>query len=303
MKVSINNISKNYQNSKALDLVSLTVPSGSIYGLLGPNGAGKTSLIRILTQITKQDDGEIFFDDELLSPHHTKLIGYLPEERGLYKKMTVGEQLLFFGQIKGLGLVEAKKELKKWGEKLEIMSWLPKKTEELSKGMQQKVQFIATVINNPKLLILDEPFSGFDPINAQIIINEIKELNKNGTTIIFSTHRMESVELLCNYIGLINKSKVVLDGAVNEIKNHYKLNQYKICFLNENLAENEFYDIISFSKHEKTAVIKPKTLMSNKDLIGCLLNQDVELTNFEEMVPAIEEIFIHAVKNLSTQLN
>src|SRR5690606_26071300 len=207
--LEIENIVKQYSNHRALDDVSLSVPKGSIFGLLGPNGAGKTSLIRIINQINAPDSGEIIFDGEKLQPKHIERIGYLPEERGLYKKMKIGEQMLYLAQLKGIKKAEASRRIKEWFEKLEIQSWWDKKVEDLSKGMQQKVQFVATVIHKPDLIILDEPFSGFDPVNAQIIQNEILELNKQGATIIYSTHRMESVETLCDEIALINRSKKI----------------------------------------------------------------------------------------------
>ena len=213
--IKIENIVKQYENHIALNDVSLTVPQGSVFGLLGPNGAGKTSLIRIVNQITAPDSGVVYFKGEKLKPEHISLIGYLPEERGLYKKMEIGEQILYLAQLKGLSKSESTKRAKYWFEKMEIESWWTKKVEELSKGMQQKVQFIATIIHEPELLILDEPFSGFDPVNADIIKNEFLELNKKGTTIIFSSHRMESVEQLCDHIALIDKSKKILEGKIS----------------------------------------------------------------------------------------
>ena len=228
--LSAKNIVKRYSSHTALDDVTLEIPNQSIFGLLGPNGAGKTSLIRIITQITGPDSGEIIFGGEKLSQKHIGQIGYLPEERGLYKKMEVGEQALYLAQLKGMSKAEAKKKLKLWFEKFEIDTWWNKKVEELSKGMQQKVQFIVTVLHEPKLLILDEPFSGFDPINANIIKNEILHLKKQGSTILFSTHNMGSVEELCDNIALINKSKKILDGSVKDIRKQFKSNIYEIEF-------------------------------------------------------------------------
>ncbi|MDX1903947.1 MAG: ATP-binding cassette domain-containing protein, partial [Thermonemataceae bacterium] len=231
--LSIRNLSKQYANHKALDEVSLEIPEGSIFGLLGPNGAGKTTLIRTITQIISLDMGEIFFRGEKLAPHHTEMIGYLPEERGLYKKMKVGEQLVYLARLKGLSNQESKKRIRNWVEKLGMQGWAEKNVEDLSKGMQQKVQFVATVLHEPSFLILDEPFSGFDPINAEIIKNEILELRKKGTTILFSTHRMESVEELCEHIALINKSKKVIEGKTKDIKQQYKNNSFKVSFEGE----------------------------------------------------------------------
>ena len=216
--LEINSVSKSYSNHLALDDVSLAVPEGQIFGLLGPNGAGKTSLIRIINQITMPDKGTLLFNGQLLNSNHISQIGYLPEERGLYKKMKVGEQALYLAQLKGLSEKEAKKALKIWFERFEITPWWNKKVEELSKGMAQKIQFITTVLHQPKLLIFDEPFSGFDPINATLIKDEILRLKAKGTSIIFSTHRMESVEELCDHIALIDQSKKILDGPINQIK-------------------------------------------------------------------------------------
>src|SRR4051812_24162821 len=228
--LSIRHIVKQYAGQRALDDVSIEIEKGKIFGLLGPNGAGKTSLIRIINQITGPDSGEIFFQGEKLTQKHIEQIGYLPEERGLYKKMEVGEQALYLAQLKGMKKAEAKKKLKFWFEKFEIDAWWNKKVEELSKGMQQKVQFIVTVLHEPKLLILDEPFSGFDPINANIIRNEILNLKEQGSTVLFSTHNMGSVEELCDYIALINKSEKILDGSVKEIRKQYKSNIYEVEF-------------------------------------------------------------------------
>ena len=228
--LSAKNIVKKYAAHTALDDVSLDIPAQSIFGLLGPNGAGKTSLIRIINQITGPDSGEIFFENKKLSPKHVEQIGYLPEERGLYKKMEVGEQALYLAQLKGMKKADAKKKLKYWFEKFEIDAWWNKKVEELSKGMQQKVQFIVTVIHEPKLLILDEPFSGFDPINANLIKNEILNLKKQGSTILFSTHNMGSVEELCDNIALINRSKKIVDGSVKDIRKENKSNIIEIEF-------------------------------------------------------------------------
>ena len=223
-----NSVSKNFGEFTALNNVSISVPKGSIFGLLGPNGAGKTTLIRIINQITIPDAGNIILDGEALKPEHIKDIGYLPEERGLYKSMKVGEQALYLAQLKGLSKTEAKSRLKYWFERLEIGDWWDKKIQELSKGMAQKIQFVVTVLHEPKLLIFDEPFSGFDPINANLIKDEILRLRDNGATVIFSTHRMESVEELCDHIALLNKSNKILDGNLQDIKKQYKTNTYEV---------------------------------------------------------------------------
>jgi len=225
-----NQVVKRYANHTALNGVSIDVPQGSVFGLLGPNGAGKTSLIRIINQITAPDEGELFFKGEKLQAKHIERIGYLPEERGLYKKMQLGEQALYLAQLKGLSENDAKQKLKYWFEKFEIQSWWKKKIEDLSKGMQQKVQFIISILHEPELLILDEPFSGFDPINANLIKNEILDLKKKGTTIILSTHNMGSVEELCDYIALIHQSQKVLDGQVKELRNQYSTNVFDVEF-------------------------------------------------------------------------
>ena len=297
--LEIKNIVKQYEAHLALDDVSMHIPKGSVFGLLGPNGAGKTSLIRIINQITAADSGEILFNSEKLNPSHISKIGYLPEERGLYKKMEIGEQVLYLSQLKGLSKNEALKRAKYWFEKMEIQSWWTKKVEELSKGMQQKVQFIATVIHEPELLILDEPFSGFDPVNAEIIKDEFLELNKKGCTIIFSSHRMESVEQLCDRIALINKSKKILEGTVEEIQNQYKDNSYALCIHGNHDSttfENNNIEIISVeqSKGNTIAKLKLNDNESKKSLLNKMINQ-FELISFEEIVPSIHDIFIQNV--------
>ncbi len=297
--LEIKNIVKQYEAHLALDDVSMHIPKGSVFGLLGPNGAGKTSLIRIINQITAADSGEILFNSEKLNPNHISKIGYLPEERGLYKKMEIGEQVLYLSQLKGLSKAEATKRAKYWFEKMEIQSWWTKKVEELSKGMQQKVQFIATVIHEPELLILDEPFSGFDPVNAEIIKDEFLELNKKGCTIIFSSHRMESVEQLCDRIALINKSKKILEGTVEEIQNQYKDNSYSLSIKGNYDASNfesSNVEIISVeqSKGNTIAKLKLNDTESKKSLLNKMINQH-ELISFEEIVPSIHDIFIQNV--------
>jgi ABC-2 type transport system ATP-binding protein len=296
----ITNVSKRYSNHIALSNVSISVPEKAIFGLLGPNGAGKTSLIRIITQITGPDSGEIIFKGQKLNPSHVEQIGYLPEERGLYKKMTVGDQVLYLARLKGLSKWDAKKRLRYWFEKFEMESWWKKKIEELSKGMQQKVQFIVTVIHEPELLILDEPFSGFDPINAQLIKNEILELRKKGATVIFSTHNMGSVEELCDNIALINKSEKILDGAVKEIRKTYRTNTYKISFKGNALGftnalwtggevlEKATEDDI----HSFTIKLAPGFSSSNF-LLATL--PTCEILSFNELIPSMNDIFIRKV--------
>ncbi|TYR33668.1 ATP-binding cassette domain-containing protein [Sphingobacterium phlebotomi] len=304
--LDIRHIVKQYSNHRALDDVSLRVPKGSIFGLLGPNGAGKTSLIRIINQITAPDSGEIYFDGELLQPKHIERIGYLPEERGLYKKMKIGEQMLYLAQLKGLSKSDAAQRIRNWFEKLHIESWWDKKVEDLSKGMQQKVQFVATVVHEPDLIILDEPFSGFDPVNAQVIQEEILELNKKGATIIYSTHRMESVEELCDYIALINKSKKVLDGPVQEIKRSYKNQLYIIEFKEQDngvptFAKTALFDIVEQKKtidnHEITIRVQQDNSLN--DILLYLIPQ-VEIHQVREVIPSMHDIFIDQVTDAST---
>lgn len=295
--LEIKNIVKQYADHRALDNVSLHIPEGKIFGLLGPNGAGKTSLIRIINQITAPDAGEIYFNNEALSPHHIEEIGYLPEERGLYKKMKVGEQMIYLAQLKGLSKIEARRRLDFWFEKLDITTWWNKKIEDLSKGMQQKVQFVATVLHNPSLIILDEPFSGFDPVNAQIIQDEILELNKKGATIIYSTHRMETVEELCDNIALINKSKKVLDGAVNDIKKQYATHTYKIDYQYFiHFEENFLFTIISNKNHHDKSqlIIKLSNDVTLNQAIYYLLEK-IEILQIQEIIPSIHDIFIEKV--------
>ncbi|MAZ31004.1 MAG: ABC transporter ATP-binding protein [Flavobacteriales bacterium] len=295
--LEVKSLSKSYSNHKALDKVSLTVPEGKIFGLLGPNGAGKTTLIRIINQITIPDSGGILFEGDPLGSQHISYIGYLPEERGLYKKMKVGEQALFLAQLKGLSNREAKLALKFWFERFEIEAWWNKKVEDLSKGMAQKIQFITTVLHNPKLLIFDEPFSGFDPINANIIKDEILSLKDKGTSIIFSTHRMESVEEICDHIALIDKSKKILDGPIDQIKNEFKQSIYQVEFSSINLDFLEYLPrkFECISKKLNQVEIKIKDSFSPSDLIRFLLNHS-DIIAFNERIPTINEIFIRTVK-------
>ena len=303
--LTVENVCKNYGNFTALNNVSISVPKGSVFGLLGPNGAGKTSLIRIINQITLPDSGKVLLDGENLQPHHIQNIGYLPEERGLYKSMKVGEQALYLAQLKGMSYVEAKKKLKYWFEKFEIGDWWNKKIQELSKGMAQKVQFIVTVMHNPKLLIFDEPFSGFDPINANLIKDEILQLRDEGATIIFSTHRMESVEELCDYIALIDKSNKILDGKLNDIKQQFKTNQFEVGLT---CANNEIL-LNEINAHFITEGIKPVAFNENMRLLVNLkkeetstdliqfLNNKAQITHFTEVIPSANDIFLKAVAN------
>jgi len=297
--LSVNNIVKQYAKHRALDDVSLAVESGKIFGLLGPNGAGKTSLIRIITQITAPDSGEVLFNGQRLNADHISQIGYLPEERGLYKKMEIGEQVLYLSKLKGLSTAEATKRIKYWFEKLEMQTWWNKKVEDLSKGMQQKVQFVATVLHEPALIILDEPFSGFDPVNADIIKNEILELNKNGATFIFSTHRMESVEELCDHIALIDRSKKILDGSVDEIKASYRNNTYWIEYEGDYPADLAMgaYEVLQKEQVKGKTVIKIQ-LQHDKTVneILSLLLPHVSISRLDEVIPTMNDIFIDKVK-------
>ncbi|MFC4212518.1 ABC transporter ATP-binding protein [Pedobacter lithocola] len=296
--LSVKNIVKQYANHRALDDVSLEVERGKIFGLLGPNGAGKTSLIRIITQITAPDSGEVIFNGQKLNSNHINQIGYLPEERGLYKKMEIGEQILYLSKLKGLSTAEATARIKFWFEKFDMGGWWNKKVEDLSKGMQQKVQFVATILHNPELIILDEPFSGFDPVNADLIKNEILELNAKGTTFIFSTHRMESVEELCDNIALIDKSKKILDGAVDDIKASYRNNTYQIEYIGEaDFASNDLFDIIERSDIKDGTCIKFKLNgdTSVNHVLAFLLPQ-VRINHLKEVIPSMNDIFIERVK-------
>lgn len=300
--LQINNLSKSYGNHKALNNVSLSVPEGKIFGLLGPNGAGKTSLIRVINQITYPDEGEILINGEDLAPHHVSQIGYMPEERGLYKSMKVGEQALYLAQLKGFSKEDAKKQLKYWFEKFEITTWWDKKIEELSKGMAQKIQFIVTVLHEPKLLILDEPFSGFDPVNANLIKDEIIELKKKGTTIIFSTHRMESVEEMCDHIALIHQSNKLLEGELNEIKKQFKTNIYEVGIFTENI-EGLMVDLSRGFKvengnfkslHDELKLNIQLQNRTSNELLTLLLNRGI-VTHFSEKIPTANDIFIQSV--------
>ena len=292
--LEIKHVIKEYENKKALDSISLNINEGRIFGLLGPNGAGKTTLIRIINQITAPDKGEIFFCSERFKREHIQNIGYLPEERGLYKSMKVGEQCLYLAQLKGLSKNEAKQKIHHWFKKLDMLDWLNKKVEELSKGMAQKVQFVTTILHNPKLIILDEPFTGFDPINSEIIKNEIIVLKESGSTIILSTHRMESVEELCDDIALINSGQCILEGSVNEIKNNFKEHIFEVQF--EGTIQNEIQHFDTLVIESGYGIFKAKNKENTHTLIKQVVEQ-VNVTSFNEKLPTINDVFIQSVNN------
>jgi ABC-2 type transport system ATP-binding protein len=300
--LEVENVVKQYGDYVALNKVSLTVPKGSIYGLLGPNGAGKTSLIRIINQITMPDSGTVTFDGELLKPQHVQFIGYLPEERGLYKSMKVGEQCLYLAQMKGLSKAEATAQLKYWFDRLEIQGWWNKKIQELSKGMAQKIQFVVCVLHKPKLLIFDEPFSGFDPVNANIIKDEILELKKQGSTIIFSTHRMESVEELCDDIALIHQSNKLIEGKLTDVKKQYRTNSFEVGILTDNV-EGLMYDITQkftvgqtdFKSLNDELKLKIELGNATPNELLHVLTQCGQVTHFMEKIPSVNDIFIQTV--------
>lgn len=295
MLLEAKDIVKQYGDFYALKKANISVPKNSIYGLLGPNGAGKTSLMRIINQITAQDSGEIIFDNKKLQRNHIKDIGYLPEERGLYKKMNVKEQCLYLAQLKDMPYDRAKNRLNFWFDKLNITSLLSKRVEELSKGMAQKIQFITAIIHEPKLLIFDEPFSGFDPINASVIKHEILELHKNGTTIIFSTHRMESVEEICTHIGLINNAKTILEGPINEVKSSFYDNSYEIiCEDDVKLESNFSFKTKSHQKNKHIVSISED--IGFKNFIQDIISKN-NVISFQKKNPTVENIFIKAVQN------
>lgn len=299
-------VSKRFGDFTALNEVSINVPKGSIFGLLGPNGAGKTTLIRIINQITMPDTGSVTLDGASLEPHHIREIGYMPEERGLYKSMKVGEQVLYLAQLKGMSKTEAKKKAKHWFEKLEIGNWWDKKIQELSKGQAQKIQFVVTVMHQPKLLIFDEPFSGFDPINANLIKDEILQLRDEGATVIFSTHRMESVEELCDHIALINKSHKILDGEINSIKRAYQNNTFDIGVQVQD--ETAFAEALAhLSENCEVTPARFKTLGDEQKVrvemgqqgspneLLTLLQKHGQVTHFVEVIPSVNDIFIKTV--------
>ena len=303
--LSIDSVSKHYGNFTALNNVSVNIREGSIFGLLGPNGAGKTTLIRVINQITYPDSGKVLFNNSPLELKHIRDIGYLPEERGLYPKMKIGEQALYLAQLKGLDSSTAKSELNKWFEKFQINDWWDKKVTELSKGMAQKIQFIVTVLHKPKLLIFDEPFSGFDPINANLIKDEILNLRDNGATIIFSTHRMESVEELCEDIALINKSHKILDGKLDDIKRRFKSNTFEVGVdsTNPDLLNKELESRYELTRPSFRTIgdnlklnVKLKDNQNSEDLLK-LLNQNSRVIHFKEVIPSANDIFINSIEN------
>ncbi|MBI1307958.1 MAG: ATP-binding cassette domain-containing protein [Bacteroidetes bacterium] len=294
--LEIENVTKAYAAHVAIKDLNFSVPKGCIFGLLGPNGAGKTSLIRIINQITAADSGRVLLNGEPLRPSHISKIGYLPEERGLYKKMKVLEQIVYFARLKDVPKKEAQERALKWLKHFEIESWKYKRVDELSKGMQQKVQFILTIIHNPELIILDEPFSGFDPVNTELIKNEIRNLRDKGATIIFSTHRMESVEEICDYIGMINLSTKVLEGSVREVRESFKRNEFIAEFSGDiNAISVKPESVTDTGSGRQKAVFRTNTSDGRKSLIRSL-NEHTELYSFEERLPSINEIFIQKVK-------
>ncbi|MGA1976282.1 MAG: ATP-binding cassette domain-containing protein [Bacteroidales bacterium] len=295
------NVTKQFGDFKALDDVSISVPERCIYGLLGPNGAGKTTLIRIINQITGPDSGELFLNGRKLTPEDVLTIGYLPEERGLYKKMKVGEQAIYFAQLKGLSKSEAIRRLRYWFKKLDIVDWWGKKVEELSKGMQQKVQFIITVLHEPKLIIFDEPFTGFDPVNANTIKNEILFLRERGATIIFSTHNMGSVEELCDNITLINKAKTILEGNVNDIRRNWAANEYDLVFSgNVKIEGNGQFQVLNqvFENEKSTIRLKITGNIGTNEILNGATGSG-NIISFNQVLPSMNEIFIRVVEALN----
>ena len=297
--IECRNVCKNFGEKVALDNVSVSVPKGGIFGLLGPNGAGKTTLIRIINRITIPNGGEVFFDGRTITQSDVEKIGYLPEERGLYRKMEVGDQAMYLAQLKGMSAAEARKALKEWFVRFGIQDWWKKKVEELSKGMAQKVQFITTVVHKPSLMILDEPFSGFDPVNAELIRKEILRLKDEGATIILSTHNMESVEELCDNIALINKSHLVITGGVNEIRHKYGNNNIELVYTGEDKVKDAdgIFKVLSDEDNagRHTAVLTLGENVSSNDALSALLAQDIVVNSFKELIPRMNDIFIKLV--------
>jgi ABC-2 type transport system ATP-binding protein len=302
--VEIQNVSKKYNKHVALNQVSLSIQRHSVYGLLGPNGAGKTTLIRIINQITAPDQGSIFLDNKPLRANDIQRIGYLPEERGLYKKMKVGEQSLYLAQLKGMSKADAMIRLKKWFDRLEMQSWWDKKVEDLSKGMQQKVQFIISVVHEPELLIFDEPFSGFDPLNAAIMKQEMLRLRDEGATIIFSTHNMASVEELCDDITMLNRSVVVLQGAVNDIKQQFRTHIYRLVLEgnHEWIAPSPYYQILSKQLINQKTILRIEPVDCHPNEIIAQLLSSFSILSFEEEIPSMNDIFIQIVQNAQSTL-
>ncbi|MCY7330818.1 MAG: ABC transporter ATP-binding protein [Saprospiraceae bacterium] len=295
MILSIQDVVKTYGDYQAVNHVSFDVPKGSVFGLLGPNGAGKTSLIRMITTITGPDSGSIYLDGEKLNERSPEKIGYMPEERGLYKKMKVGEHMMYLAQLKGLSAAQARKAVDHWFTKFDIQDWTNKKVEELSKGMQQKIQFIATIIHGPRLLILDEPFTGLDPINTNLIKEEIAQLNDAGTSIIFSTHRMEQVEEMCDHIVLINQGKNVLQGEVQAIKNEYKQHLFRVEVQGDWPADlGNHFQVVEHGRHSATIQLTDDS--QSNDLLRQLMQKGLRIVHFEEILPTFNEIFIRTVE-------
>lgn len=297
--LELHHLRKFFATQKAVDDISLTIEKGQIFGLLGPNGAGKTTLIRMITGIFYPDEGEIIFDGRKFDPlKDIAYIGYMPEERGLYKKMKIGEQTLYLAQLKGLSKSEATSKIKQWFHKFDMDSWWNKKVEDLSKGMSQKLQFVTTVLHEPKLIILDEPFSGLDPVNTNLIKDEIFNLSKNGATIIFSTHRMEQVEEICDHIALVNKGKKILDGTVQNVKQEFKENLYRISFDNPVLPEHLAIHLFEVKeKHDKQVVIKRDPAYTNNEILSYFINKGLPVNSFNEILPSLTDIFIRVVED------
>jgi ABC-2 type transport system ATP-binding protein len=301
--LELRHLRKYFATQKAVDDISLNIERGQIFGLLGPNGAGKTTLIRMITGIFYPDQGEIIFDGKTFDPlKDIAHIGYMPEERGLYKKMKIGEQTLYLAQLKGLSKSDATQKIKQWFAKFDMDSWWNKKVEDLSKGMSQKLQFVTTVLHEPKLIILDEPFSGLDPVNSNLIKDEIYGLAKKGATIIFSTHRMEQVEEICDHIALVNKGKKILDGTVSGIKNDFKENLFRISFDDKILPEHlaiHLFEVIQKKEHE--LIIKRDPGFSNNDILNYFINKGLPIHSFNEILPSLNEIFIRQVEGTFQQ--
>jgi ABC-2 type transport system ATP-binding protein len=294
--LELHHLKKYFATQKAVDDISFSIEKGNIFGLLGPNGAGKTTLIRMITGIFFPDEGEVIFDGKKFNPlTDIAKIGYMPEERGLYKKMKIGDQVLYLAQLKGLSISDAKQKIKYWFERLEMQSWWSKKVEDLSKGMSQKLQFVTTVLHEPKLIILDEPFSGLDPVNANLIKDEIYGLAQRGSTIIFSTHRMEQVEEICDHIVLVNLGKKILDGSVHDIKNEFKENKFKVQLsgVPESIASNVFEVI---DQKANTCTLKINEGFKSNDVLKYFINNDINVEGFNEILPSLNEIFIQLVE-------
>jgi len=300
--LDLQHLRKYFATQKAVDDISLTIEKGQIFGLLGPNGAGKTTLIRMITGIFYPDEGQIIFDGKKFDPlRDIAHIGYMPEERGLYKKMKIGEQALYLAQLKGLSKSEATTKIKTWFQRLDMETWWNKKVEDLSKGMSQKLQFVTTVLHEPKLIILDEPFSGLDPVNANLIKDEIYNLSKNGATIIFSTHRMEQVEEICDHIALVNKGQKILDGTVQGVKHDFKENLFKVKFTDRLLAEHLAIHLFEVKqKSDKEVTIKLDPGYTNNDVLQYFINKGLGIESFNEILPSLNEIFIRLVEGTPT---